>query len=154
MTVTGDRSAFVRVIWRMCAGDNDVVHAFYAGIFGVCSFIASSPACDASSPSSRGLSLVSFSPLPTELDRASVKAITGGDRSEREDLLRPEGAASPGGCLRRVFELGDIKFHSCVRLSQFERDRSITFLAPDGESIWCGIIRPRGSNRSSVSIRR
>jgi AP-1 complex subunit mu len=34
---------------------------------------------------------------------------------------------------RRVFELEDIKFHSCVRLSQFERDRSITFIPPDGE---------------------
>ena len=34
---------------------------------------------------------------------------------------------------RRVFELEDIKFHPCVRLSQFERDRSITFVPPDGE---------------------
>ena len=34
---------------------------------------------------------------------------------------------------RRVFELEDIKFHPCVRLSQFERDRSITFIPPDGE---------------------
>jgi AP-1 complex subunit mu len=34
---------------------------------------------------------------------------------------------------RRVFELEDIKFHSCVHLSQFERDRSITFIPPDGE---------------------
>ena len=34
---------------------------------------------------------------------------------------------------RRVFELEDIKFHPCVKLSQFERDRSITFIPPDGE---------------------
>jgi len=34
---------------------------------------------------------------------------------------------------RRVFELEDVKFHACVRLSQFERDRSITFIPPDGE---------------------
>ena len=34
---------------------------------------------------------------------------------------------------RRVFELEDIKFHPCVRISQFERDRSITFIPPDGE---------------------
>lgn len=34
---------------------------------------------------------------------------------------------------RRVFELEDIKFHPCVRMSQFERDRSITFTPPDGE---------------------
>jgi AP-1 complex subunit mu len=34
---------------------------------------------------------------------------------------------------RRVFGLEDIKFNSCVRLSQFERDRSIAFIPPDGE---------------------
>lgn len=34
---------------------------------------------------------------------------------------------------RRVFELEDIKFHACVRISQFERDRSITFIPPDGQ---------------------
>lgn len=34
---------------------------------------------------------------------------------------------------RRIFELEDIKFHPCVRLSQFERDHSITFVPPDKE---------------------
>jgi AP-1 complex subunit mu len=33
---------------------------------------------------------------------------------------------------RRVFELEDIKFHQCVRVSQYEKDRSITFIPPDG----------------------
>jgi AP-1 complex subunit mu len=33
---------------------------------------------------------------------------------------------------RRIFELEDIKFHQCVRVSQYEKDRSITFIPPDG----------------------
>jgi AP-1 complex subunit mu len=33
---------------------------------------------------------------------------------------------------RRVFELEDIKFHQCVRLSQYELDHVITFIPPDG----------------------
>jgi AP-1 complex subunit mu len=33
---------------------------------------------------------------------------------------------------RRVFELEDIKFHQCVRISQYEKDRSIPFVPPDG----------------------
>jgi AP-1 complex subunit mu len=32
---------------------------------------------------------------------------------------------------RRVFELHDMKFHQCVKLSQYERDRSITFILPN-----------------------
>jgi AP-1 complex subunit mu len=34
---------------------------------------------------------------------------------------------------RRLFELEDIKFHACVRMSQYEKDRSITFIPPDGQ---------------------
>jgi AP-1 complex subunit mu len=33
---------------------------------------------------------------------------------------------------RRLFEVEDIKFHQCVNIAQFERDRSITFIPPDG----------------------
>jgi AP-1 complex subunit mu len=33
---------------------------------------------------------------------------------------------------RRLFELDDIKFHQCVRLAQYEKDHSITFIPPDG----------------------
>lgn len=29
-------------------------------------------------------------------------------------------------------EIDDIKFHQCVRLGRFDRDRSITFIPPDG----------------------
>jgi len=28
--------------------------------------------------------------------------------------------------------LEDLKFHQCVRLSNFDRDRTITFIPPDG----------------------
>jgi AP-1 complex subunit mu len=34
---------------------------------------------------------------------------------------------------RSVSELEDAKFHACVKLSQFERNRTITFIPPDGE---------------------
>lgn len=30
-------------------------------------------------------------------------------------------------------ELDDVKFHQCVRLSRFERDRTISFVPPDEE---------------------
>merc|ERR1712007_95757 len=30
-------------------------------------------------------------------------------------------------------EMGDIKFHQCVRLARFENDRTISFIPPDGE---------------------
>jgi AP-1 complex subunit mu len=35
--------------------------------------------------------------------------------------------------MRRVFELDDMKFHQCVKLSQYERERYITFIPPDGK---------------------
>jgi AP-1 complex subunit mu len=34
---------------------------------------------------------------------------------------------------RRLFDLEDVKFHRCVRISQDEKDRSITFVPPDGQ---------------------
>jgi AP-1 complex subunit mu len=42
------------------------------------------------------------------------------------------GTAGQTDVSRRVFELEDIKFHQCVRISQYEKDRSITFIPPDG----------------------
>jgi AP-1 complex subunit mu len=33
----------------------------------------------------------------------------------------------------KLIELEDIKFHQCVRLAQFDRDRTISFVPPDGE---------------------
>lgn len=33
----------------------------------------------------------------------------------------------------KLIELEDIKFHQCVRLAQFNRDRTISFIPPDGE---------------------
>lgn len=32
----------------------------------------------------------------------------------------------------RGIQIDDIKFHQCVRLGKFDRDRSITFIPPDG----------------------
>lgn len=37
------------------------------------------------------------------------------------------------GTKGRVVEMEDIKFHQCVRLTQFEHDRTISFIPPDGE---------------------
>ncbi|KNC53708.1 AP-1 complex subunit mu-1 [Thecamonas trahens ATCC 50062] len=37
------------------------------------------------------------------------------------------------GASRKSVEMEDIKFHQCVRLSRFERDRTISFIPPDGE---------------------
>jgi AP-1 complex subunit mu len=33
----------------------------------------------------------------------------------------------------KLIDLEDIKFHQCVRLAQFDRDRTISFVPPDGE---------------------
>ncbi len=42
------------------------------------------------------------------------------------------GRSFAGGKNKSV-ELGDVKFHQCVRLSRFENDRTISFVPPDGE---------------------
>ncbi len=34
--------------------------------------------------------------------------------------------------LDKGIQIDDIKFHQCVRLGKFDRDRSITFIPPDG----------------------
>ena len=46
-----------------------------------------------------------------------------------------EGSSISGnsGIKGRVVEMEDIKFHQCVRLNQFERDRTILFIPPDGD---------------------
>jgi AP-1 complex subunit mu len=33
---------------------------------------------------------------------------------------------------QKAVDLEDIKFHQCVRLASFERDRTISFIPPDG----------------------
>merc|ERR1711916_236091 len=43
-----------------------------------------------------------------------------------------ESAAGPSGA-RKSVEMEDVKFHQCVRLSRFEKDRTIAFIPPDGE---------------------
>ena len=50
-----------------------------------------------------------------------------GDRSQSG--AAPGLAAEAGGAV----ELDDCHFHPCVRLEEFETDRTITFIPPDGE---------------------
>ncbi len=33
----------------------------------------------------------------------------------------------------RGINISDLKFHQCVRLGKFDKDRSITFIPPDGQ---------------------
>lgn len=44
-------------------------------------------------------------------------------------LFEAQGRSGP----RKLVEMEDVKFHQCVRLSQFESDRTISFIPPDGE---------------------
>ncbi|XP_071710373.1 AP-1 complex subunit mu-2-like [Rutidosis leptorrhynchoides] len=37
-----------------------------------------------------------------------------------------------GGTRGKTIDLGDIRFHQCVRLARFENDRTISFIPPDG----------------------
>jgi AP-1 complex subunit mu len=48
-------------------------------------------------------------------------------------VVLQEGSDVRTDVTRRLFELEDIKFHACVRMSQYEKDRSITFIPPDGQ---------------------
>merc|ERR1719199_394884 len=41
-------------------------------------------------------------------------------------------AQGRGGTQAKAVDLEDIKFHQCVRLASFERDRTISFIPPDG----------------------
>ena len=43
-------------------------------------------------------------------------------------LFENQGRPKNGGTV----ELEDVKFHQCVRLFSFERDRTISFIPPDG----------------------
>ena len=47
-------------------------------------------------------------------------------RDDGADILDNSAAAQKG------IQIDDIKFHQCVRLGRFDRDRSITFIPPDG----------------------
>ena len=48
-----------------------------------------------------------------------------------DKLLIKNSAANPTKQDRGI-QIEDIKFHQCVRLGKFDRDRSITFIPPDG----------------------
>jgi len=49
-----------------------------------------------------------------------------------DKLAIRETNAQEGEKQQRGIQLDDIKFHQCVRLGRFDRDRSITFILPDG----------------------
>lgn len=49
--------------------------------------------------------------------------------NDRLMLQREGDAASPS------VSLSDVKFHQCVRLSKFDKERAITFVPPDGEFV-------------------
>lgn len=38
-----------------------------------------------------------------------------------------------GGTAGKGVNIEDVKFHQCVRLGKFDRERSITFIPPDGQ---------------------
>ena len=49
-----------------------------------------------------------------------------------DKLLVRENDKNDGAVQQKGIQIDDIKFHQCVRLGRFDRDRSITFIPPDG----------------------
>ena len=49
-----------------------------------------------------------------------------------DKLLVRESSAKGSESQQKGIAIDDIKFHQCVRLGRFDRDRSITFIPPDG----------------------
>ena len=49
-----------------------------------------------------------------------------------DKLFMRAAAADPSKSVDKGIQIDDIKFHQCVRLGRFDRDRSITFIPPDG----------------------
>ena len=49
-----------------------------------------------------------------------------------DKLLVRENDKNDGQAQQKGIQIDDIKFHQCVRLGRFDRDRSITFIPPDG----------------------
>ena len=77
------------------------------------------------------------------LGRVCVKALLSGMPECKfgvNDKLLMKGAAGAANAAPAVakkptdrgIQIDDIKFHQCVRLGRFDRDRSITFIPPDG----------------------
>eukprot|EP00161_Ancyromonas_sigmoides_P009368 TRINITY_DN2325_c0_g1_i1.p2 TRINITY_DN2325_c0_g1~~TRINITY_DN2325_c0_g1_i1.p2 ORF type:complete len:433 (-),score=220.36 TRINITY_DN2325_c0_g1_i1:21-1319(-) len=48
-------------------------------------------------------------------------------------LFENAGRSTGGAGGAKAIEMEDVKFHQCVRLSQFESNRTIAFVPPDGE---------------------
>lgn len=49
-----------------------------------------------------------------------------------DKLLVRESSSKNAEEQQKGIQIDDIKFHQCVRLGRFDRDRSITFIPPDG----------------------
>ena len=47
-------------------------------------------------------------------------------------LLQVLFEAQGRGGKSKAVDLEDMKFHQCVRLARFEKDRTISFIPPDG----------------------
>ena len=82
---------------------------------------------------------IKVAPAPTAVAPARRACIT-----VLQHTGAPADAAAHDRCPQVLFEaqgrsgrqkavdLEDIKFHQCVRLASFERDRTISFIPPDG----------------------
>lgn len=49
------------------------------------------------------------------------------------DKVAQTQSESGGGAAAKGVNIEDVKFHQCVRLGKFDRERSITFIPPDGQ---------------------
>lgn len=70
---------------------------------------------------------------------------------EKEGKLGTSTGTTPGG--RRTagaVELDDCQFHQCVKLGNFERDRTINFIPPDGE---CELMKYRTTENINLPFR-
>ena len=50
-----------------------------------------------------------------------------------DKLVIDKGSGSGGGGGGDAVELDDCRFHQCVRLTEFDSSRTISFIPPDGE---------------------
>ncbi|KAI8821627.1 adaptor complex AP-3 domain-containing protein [Fimicolochytrium jonesii] len=64
---------------------------------------------------------------------------------EKEGKLGSAGRRAPG-----AVELDDCQFHQCVKLGNFERDRTINFIPPDGE---CELMKYRTTENINLPFR-
>ena len=69
------------------------------------------------------------------IGRVAVKALLSGMPECKfgiNDKLLMKNTSTTNKSSDKGIQIDDIKFHQCVRLGRFDRDRSITFIPPDG----------------------